>query len=63
MITSPSTGSRSKTLKNSRGPLAFVRPLKVQAKVEPEDARPVFTDSEGNLLVDSSDNILRTSGT
>jgi hypothetical protein len=59
MITDPNTNPRSKTLKDAKAPLAFVRPLKVVAKVESEDTRPVVADSNDDLMEDSQGNLIR----
>lgn len=60
MITDPNTNDRATTLRGSKTQLASVRLLRVSAKVEPEDDRPVTADSDGFLLTDSDGDLIRS---
>lgn len=60
MITDPNTNERATTLYGSKTQLASVRLLRVSAKVEPEDDRPVTVDSDGFLVTDSNGDLIRS---
>lgn len=59
MITAPNTNPRREVLKGAKVPKAFVRVLKVVAKVEPEDTRTVLEDDEDYVLIDSEGCLIR----